>query len=271
MTDDLKQRTTAAYNAAADLYDDPANSFWERVGRRTVQRLSLRPGERILDVCCGSGASAIPAAEVVGPEGSVVGVDLAERLLALARLKSADRGLRNIEFRAGDLLRLNLSESDFDAVVCVFGIFFVSDMAAGVRSLWDRVRPGGRLAITTWGPRLFEPANTVFWDAVRSVRPDLYKGFNPWDRISDPVSLNQLLRESGIDQAQVDAEAGEHLIASPEAWWSAVLGSGYRGTVDLLGDSQLEHVRSASLDYVREHGIGSLEANVVYAIATKPT
>ncbi len=123
--DDVKAKAAAAYNAAADFYDDAANSFWERFGCRTIERLHLQHGARILDVCCGSGASAIPAAEKVGPEGFVLGIDLAEKLLELARMKASDRGLQNIEFRAGDMLDLRLPESEFDAVVCVFGIFFV--------------------------------------------------------------------------------------------------------------------------------------------------
>jgi hypothetical protein len=48
------------------------------------------------------------------------------------------------------------------------------------------VRPGGRLAITTWGPDFFQPATAAFWSSVRDERPDLYRGFNPWDRITDP-------------------------------------------------------------------------------------
>jgi ubiquinone/menaquinone biosynthesis C-methylase UbiE len=149
-----KARAAATYNAAADHYDDPANAFWERFGRRTIERLSLAPGARVLDVCCGSGASALPAAERVGPAGDVLGVDLAGDLLALARAKAAARGLRNAEFRLGDMLDLGVPAASFDAVVCVFGIFFVPDVAAAVRALWRCVRPGGRLAVTTLGPAL---------------------------------------------------------------------------------------------------------------------
>jgi 2-polyprenyl-3-methyl-5-hydroxy-6-metoxy-1,4-benzoquinol methylase len=70
------------YNAAADHYDHPALSFWDRFGRRTVERLSLVPGMKVLDICCGMGGSALPAAERVGPTGSVVAVDLAQNLLS---------------------------------------------------------------------------------------------------------------------------------------------------------------------------------------------
>jgi ubiquinone/menaquinone biosynthesis C-methylase UbiE len=268
--EDAKTRAAATYNAAADSYDHAANSFWARFGRRTVERLRLPPGARVLDVCCGSGASAIPAAEAVGPGGFVLGVDLAEKLLDVARTKARDRGLPNVEFRAGDLLDLGLPRAEFDAVVCVFGIFFVPDMAAAVRALWHVVRPGGQLAITTWGPRFLEPANTVFWRAVRDVRPDLYKGFNPWDRVCDPPSVRGLLAEGGVEEAEVIAEAGTHRIPSPEAWWAAVLGTGYRGTLEQLDAGAREHVRTVNLAYIRDAGVRSVEVNVVYAVAVKP-
>lgn len=267
--DDAKARAAATYDAAADYYDEPANSFWERFGRATIERLRLAPGSRILDVCCGSGASALPAAVAVGPRGSVLGIDLAARLLELARVKAEARGLRNTEFRVGDMLDLRLPESQFDATVCVFGIFFVPDMHAAIRALWHVVRPGGKLAITTWGPRFFEPATTAFWNSVREVRPDLYKGFNPWDRICDPASVRALLHEGGVEHTEVVAEAGTHPIPSPEAWWSAVLGSGYRGTLEQLDAAARERVHAANLGYIRNSGIRSVEANVVYAIATK--
>jgi len=267
--EEARVKAAATYNAAADRYDDPANEFWARFGRATVDRLRLAPGSRVLDVCCGSGASALPAAAMVGPMGSVLGVDVAEKLLELARAKAAARSLANAEFRFGDMLDLRLPESHFDAVVCVFGIFFVPDMAAAVRSLWKVVRPGGRLAITTWGPRFFEPATTTFWNAVRDVRPDLHKGFNPWDRISEPQAVRALLEDGGAAGAEVVAVAGTHPIASPEAWWSAVLGSGYRGTLEQMDAKARERVRVANMDYVRRAGIRSVEANVVYAVATK--
>lgn len=269
-TDDAKARAATTFNAAAEFYDDPANTFWERFGRKTVERLGLPLGARVLDVCCGSGASALPAADKVGPDGLVLAVDLAQNLLALARRKAADRGLRNIEFRTGDLLDLGVPDADFDAVVCVFGVFFVPDMEAAVRELWRVLRPGGKLAITTWGPDFFEPATTMFWNAVRDVRPDLFKAFNPWDRISDPKALCALLRSVGIEQVDAIAESGLHAIPTPESWWSAVLGSGYRGTVDQLDPDDREQVRRANLDHVRTSGLHSVQANVVYAIATKP-
>ena len=268
--DAARAAAATTYNAAADSYDDPANSFWERFGAETVERLDIQPGARVLDVCWGSGASALAAAQQVGPEGSVLGVDLAERLLERAPAKAAARKLPQVEFRLGDMLDLRLPPDHFDAVVCVFGIFFVPDMSAAVRALWQVTRPGGQLAITTWGPRFLEPATTAFWDAIRDVRPDLYKGFNSWDRISDPPALRELLRESGVDAAEVIAKPGKHAITTADDWWSAVLGTGYRGTLEQLDAASRERVRAANYDSIARSAIREVEVNVVFAIAAKP-
>jgi 2-polyprenyl-3-methyl-5-hydroxy-6-metoxy-1,4-benzoquinol methylase len=229
----------------------------------------LGAGAKILDVCCGSGASAIPAAETVGPDGFVLAIDLAENLLELADRKAKKRGLTNIEFRVADMLDLGLPGSNFDAVICVFGIFFVPDMQQAVRELWRLLRPGGQLAITTWGPRFFEPANAAFWNAVRTERPDLYKSFNPWDRISQPEALRAMLLSAGAEAPDVVAEMRSHALRSPEDWWSMVLGTGYRGTVEQLDAEARDRVEKASLDFIRTAGVVSVEANVLYGVARK--
>jgi ubiquinone/menaquinone biosynthesis C-methylase UbiE len=266
---EARGRAAATFNAASDRYDHPANSYWDRFGRGTVERLGLEPEARVLDVCCGSGASALPAAEQVGPKGSVLGIDLAVDLLGLAFHKARARGLDNVVWRVGDLLDLDLPDEHYDAVVCGFGVFFIPDMAAAVRELWRMVRPGGKLALTTWGPRLFEPANAAFWGTIRDARPDLYKFVNPWDRICHPPGLHALMEQAGVPNVLIDVECGRHAVESPEAWWTIVLGSHYRGVIEQLAPDQRERVRQANLAAVRDKGIRWLECNVVYAVAAK--
>jgi len=144
ITDPVKMKAAAAYNAAADHFDDEALGLWAKYGGRTVERLALQPGATLLDAGCGTGASAIPAAEQVGPTGKVIAVDLADRLLAIARRKAAARKLENIEFRHGDMENLGYPDQFFDAVICVFAIFFVPDVAKQISELWRMVRPNGR-------------------------------------------------------------------------------------------------------------------------------
>ncbi|MDP1665620.1 MAG: class I SAM-dependent methyltransferase [Methylobacter sp.] len=266
---EAKAKAEAAYNAASDLFDHPANTFWDRFGRNTINRLDLQPGASVLDVCCGSGASALPAAELVGHTGHVIGIDVAEKLLNLADTKAKNKGLNNVEFRLGDMLDTGFSDASFDAVVCVFGIFFVPDIPAAIRELWRVLRPGGKLAITTWGPDFFEPANSAFWNTVRDVKPELYKGFNPWDRISEPSTLRAILKEGGVPEPWIMAEPGTHPIASPDDWWTTLLGSGYRGTIEQMEPELIEYVRQANHSFISNAQVQEVQANVLYAVAEK--
>ena len=270
ITDPVKMKAAAAYNAAADHFDDEALGLWAKYGGRTVERLALQPGASVLDVGCGTGASAIPAAVQVGPEGKVIAVDLAERVLENARSKAATLKLENIEFRLGDMENLGYPDQYFDAVVCVFAIFFVPDVARQVRELWRMVRPSGQLAITTWGPRVWEPGSTGWWLTVKQLRPDLHAAFNPWDRIANPASLRKLFTEAGVAEAEILAENGTQALRSPEDWWTMVLGSGYRWTVDQMEPEMAERLRAANLAWIRSHNITSVETNVIYAVARKP-
>ena len=266
---ETRAKVTSTYTAAADCFDASTNTFWHRFGRSTVENLNLKPGARVLDVCCGTGASAIPAAETVGVAGSVLGVDLTDALLQLARAKARQRNIENVEFRVGDMLDLQLPGGQFDAVVCVFGIFFVPDMPSAIGELWRMVSADGVLAVTTWGDNIFEPLNSVFWKSVEDIRPDLKLESKAWERIATPRGLEEMLAEGGVKDVAVIAERAQHPIASPEDWWTAVMGSGYRGTIERLSESEREWVRKVNLAYIRDFGIDAVEVNVLYAIARK--
>jgi SAM-dependent methyltransferase len=272
MPDQTVLRAARTYGAAADYYTGSALGFWDRFGAATISRLELAAGDRVLDLCCGAGASAIPAARAVGPSGRVLGIDVATPMLELARARAAREGLGHVSFRSGDATHTALPSGDFGAVVCVFGVFFAPDMAAFVREMWRLVRPGGVLAITTWGPGLFEPANSRFWRCVGEAEPSLFKAFNPWDEITTPSALAGLLARGGVPSPSVVAvgEAGRHQLDHPDQFWDIVLGSGYRATVDALGPSQCDRVRSDLLAGLRADGVTVLRTDVVYGTARRP-
>jgi ubiquinone/menaquinone biosynthesis C-methylase UbiE len=272
LDDPLKQakiKAAATYDAASDHFDDAPLSFWDRIGKRTVERLTLRPNSHVLDVGCGTGASALPAARVVGSNGFIIGIDLSARLLDRARDKAKMLGLSNIEFRCADMTSLGYPDGRFDAVVSVFSIFFVPDMEGLVRELWRMVRPSGKLAITTWGPRIFEPAYSRWQAAIKRERPDLYSAFNPWDRITDVESVQRLLRDGGVANAQVVAEDSFQTLRSAEDWWIIALGSGLRWVIDQMGPHVAERVKSDNVNWLSEKKVDRLETNAIYAIGHK--
>jgi hypothetical protein len=123
--------------------------------------------------------------------------------------------------------------------------------------------------VTTWGPNFCEPANNAFWSSIKNVRPDLYKGFNPWDRISDRASLRNILNEAVVTSPKIIAENRFHPIKSPDDWWTIILGSGYRGTIEQLAPVERQKVKEANLAFIRDEKISAVETNVLYALAKK--
>jgi ubiquinone/menaquinone biosynthesis C-methylase UbiE len=146
------RRAAATYSAAADHYTAPTVGFWDRFGIETVRRLTLPPGGAVLDVCCGAGASALPAARAVGSGGRVLGVDVAEPLLQIARRRAAAEGLHQAEFRCADATGTGLPDATFDAVVCQQGAQFFPDLTAALKETARVTRPEGRFAATVWSP-----------------------------------------------------------------------------------------------------------------------
>jgi hypothetical protein len=155
-------------------------------------------------------------------------------------------------------------------VVCVFGVFFAADMAAFIAEMWRLVRPGGTLAITTWGPDWCEPAASVFWDSVRELEPTLFRAFNPWDEITTAPMLADLFARGGIGSATVEATSGErHELERAEDFWDIALGSGYRATVDALGGEQRDRLRERVLGELRARSVTSLRNDVVFGSAAR--
>ncbi|MGN6792530.1 MAG: class I SAM-dependent methyltransferase [Streptosporangiaceae bacterium] len=268
--DEHALRASRAYGAAADHYRLGSLAFWDRFGAATVARLPLRAGHDVLDLCCGAGASAIPAARTVGPGGRVLGVDVARPLLELGRSKAADERLPNVEFHYADATNTGLPSGSFDAVVCVFGVFFAADMSAFTAEMWRLVRPGGVLAVTTWGPRLFEPANEIFWESVRVIEPALFKAFSPWEEIATPEALTGLYEEAGVKDAAAEAVIGWQELSSPARFWDVVLGTGYRATIDALSADQQDLLREQVVTDLAARGIVTIRTDVVYGTATRP-
>jgi ubiquinone/menaquinone biosynthesis C-methylase UbiE len=134
--------TGQVMHAAAEVYDEffvPALFLaWAAEGADAAE---LAPGDRALDVACGTGALAREAAERVEPGGSVAELDRNEGMIAVARRKSSD-----IEWRIGQAEAMPFADGAFDAVVSQFGLMFFEDRIGAITEMWRVLRPGGRLS-----------------------------------------------------------------------------------------------------------------------------
>ena len=125
------------------------------INERLLEAGGVRPGHRVLDVATGAGDPALAAAEVVGPSGSVVGIDIAPEMIAAAEERGA--GYPQAEFVEGDLDSLTFPPGSFDVVLSRLGLMFSLDRDGLFRSLHQVLAPGGVLAAAVWGPEASAP------------------------------------------------------------------------------------------------------------------
>ena len=266
MTTD-KTHVASTYDAAADHFD--TLPFWHQFGRRTIDRIALPPGARVLDLCCGSGASALPAAERVGREGGILGVDLSRELIAIARRHAAQQEIGHAAFRVGDIEALDVAPETFDAVVSVFGFFFVDDMAGVLARAWQWLKPAGVLALTNWGEHVLEPGEPLFWQAVLREDPTL-QPVSPSDRLADPASIELVFREAGLPAPTIELGTWYMPIEKPEDFWPCILGTSNRGVLEALSPDAQGRVRRATIEGLRDRAVTSLRCDVLFTDLRKP-
>ncbi|MFD0481345.1 class I SAM-dependent methyltransferase [Kineococcus sp. GCM10028916] len=225
-----------AFDVAAD-YDRFMGRFAVPLARRTVGALGPRPGQRALDVGCGSGAL---TAELVGVLGApaVAAVDPApEPVAAVARrLPGVDARVAAAEFLPHD-------DETFDLSVAQLAVHFMADPVGGLREMRRVTRPGGRVAASVWDFGGQRSPLTTFWTAVRSLDPAARGEPGRSGRVQG--ELADLFRGAGLLPDLDDELTVEVGYDSFDAWWeSYTLGVGPAGDyVARLGPSARETLR----------------------------
>jgi arsenite methyltransferase len=165
------------------------------------EALDARPGERVLDAGCGPGFYVAETLERVGPEGSVVGVDASEPMLAVAARRCA--GHANVGFHQGDVTALPVADADFDRALSVQVLEYVADIPAALSELLRVLKPGGRVVIwdVDWA--------TVSWHSEHPER--MQRFLRAWDdHLVDPFlprTLAPRMREAGFEDVELEGHA----------------------------------------------------------------
>jgi len=140
----LFERVAPSYDRLNDLLSLGLHRIWKRQACAWLQPM---PGQRLLDLCCGTGDLALVLAERVRPGGLVLGLDAAEAPLQLARHRARRQPWLPLEFRQGDALATGLADGWADGAVMAYGLRNLSDPAAALAELRRLLRPGGRAAV----------------------------------------------------------------------------------------------------------------------------
>jgi SAM-dependent methyltransferase len=250
----------AVFDAAED-FTALGHSLWNPIGAATAAAAGLVAGDRVLGACCGAGASAIPAAEVVGEGGQVDAVDLSGPMVGELRGRAA--AVPWLRVRQADAT--TWEEGGYDAVLCALGVFFFPDMAAGARHLIGLARPGGRVVFTIWRGAAMAAPGEYIGRAVAEVKgqdPPAERPEGLFDRINQAEAYASWLGGLGLSDVHVRTRE-KRLSLTPGLAWLVITGSGYRSALSGLGSEEVRAVRERYLAALRADGVTGFDATTL--------
>jgi ubiquinone/menaquinone biosynthesis C-methylase UbiE len=230
----------------------------------------LHRGERVLDVACGTGVVTRLAAERVGPNGAVAGLDINPSMLAVAR--SLPPSGAAIEWHEANAESLPLADGSFDVVLSSLGLQFVADKASALRQMRRVLAPDGRLAIATVGPT--PPLFAILEQALaRHVKPEVAAFVRAVFSLHEPQELEKLTSGAGFRDAEVRTKALSLTLPGPaEFLWQYVHSTPLAAAVaqiDDVGRAALERDVVAGWRSFVKDGVLSDELSVVLTTARK--
>jgi SAM-dependent methyltransferase len=224
---------------------------------RLLERAAPRPGERVLELACGAGGAGIAAARLVGVAGEVVLSDVAAEMTAIAGARAAALGLANVRTLILDLDDLAQPDQAYDVVLCREGLMFAFDPARAVAEIRRVLRPGGRAAISVWGPRARNPWLAVVFDAVGAVlgAPVPPPGIPGPFALDDADRLGRLLTGAGLAGVAVDEVPVPLRDDSFDAWLTrtSALAGPLAKRLALLDDPARRELRARLEEAVRPY------------------
>ncbi len=179
--------------------------------------LPVRQGDRVLDVGCGFGDTAIKLANLVGPTGHVVGIDCCDAFLDFAKTDAAEKSLTNVSFQRGDA-EIALPVNEYDFVFARFGTMFFTNPVAAMRNMRRALRPGGRMVHIVWRTREDNPWLSMAKDVVLRFLPPPSEGAQtcgpgPFS-MSNEQMVRGMMRSAGYDEIEFHRVDAPVLIGS---------------------------------------------------------
>jgi ubiquinone/menaquinone biosynthesis C-methylase UbiE len=225
----------------ADLFDAEVRLHNERFRAAT----GVGPGDRVLDIGCGTGQSTREAARAA-VAGCALGVDLSEPVLELARRLSDGEGLRNVTYQQADAQVHRFPRAHFDLCISRFGVMFFADPVAAFTNIGRALRPGARLVLLVWQDRDRNEWSSAIFQALAagSAAPTPQSGGQHAFSLADPANVEGILAASGLAEVGF-TDVHEPVYYGRDSATAYDFVRGLRDTKDLLAELDDEQAERA--------------------------
>jgi SAM-dependent methyltransferase len=194
-------------------------SALQPIGDRMCELAQIRPGQRVLDMATGIGEPALTAAHWVGPSGHVLATDISPEMLDFGRSRAAGMSLGNLEFRQMDAEAMDLPNASFDAILCRFGLMFLPNLDADLRTILRLLVPGGWFAAAVWSTADKVPSSSIARGTImRELQTPAAPGKLDSFSLSDHVALKERLVQAGFADVHVETMYAHYEWPSPDAY-----------------------------------------------------
>ena len=190
-------------------YQDELDRLLERVKDRLLQRSEIGPGERVVDIGCGTGATTMSVASLVGESGLALGVDISQTLLGCAKNRSSNISGGHIEYILADAQAWRFNADSFDLVTSRFGMMFFADPVLAFKNMAVALREGGRMSFVSWANASANPwfaiPRDIAIDQLGKPAPAPPTAPGPLAFASTDYVLN-IMNEAGLETRSADVE-----------------------------------------------------------------